>query len=210
MVHLHAGLASTLLALVPLVTLVLAVTHGQESSTRDGIVGGGVALLGVAVLTGLTLPDDVPALAVLAALGSVVCFAEAAVLTRHFPRVHPVVLNTTAMAVGGAALLAASLVAGERWQVPREAESWVALGYLVLLGSIGVFLLFLYVLQHWAASRAAYFDVLIPPVAVLLSAWLDNETITWTLLLGGALVLLGAWVGALRPRPAAAAPAPSG
>lgn len=199
LVHLHAGLTSTLLALVPLVTLVLAVAHGQETSTRAGIVGGGVALLGVAVLTGLTLPDDVPVLAVLSALGSVGCFAEAAVLTRHFPRVHPVVMNTTAMAVGGAVLLAASFVAGEHWRAPREAESWVALAYLVLVGSIGVFLLFLYVLQLWAASRAAYFDVLIPPVAVLLSAWLDDESITWTLLLGGALVLLGAWVGALRP-----------
>jgi len=198
LVHLHAGLASTLLALVPLVTLVLAVAHGQETMTRDGIVGGVVALVGVAVLTGLTLPNDVPFLAVLGALGSVVCFAEAAVLTRHFPRVNPVVMNTTAMAVGGAVLLAASLVAGEHWTVPREAESWVALGYLALIGSIAVFLLFLYVLQLWSASRAAYFDVLIPPVAVLLSAWLDDEAITWELLLGGALVLVGAWVGALR------------
>jgi len=41
--------------------------------------------------------------------------------------------------------------------------------------------------------------VTIPFVTVLLSAWLDDETVTLGLVLGGLLVLVGVYVGALRP-----------
>jgi drug/metabolite transporter (DMT)-like permease len=61
-----------------------------------------------------------------------------------------------------------------------------------------VFLLHVYVVQHWTASRASYVMVLIPFVTVLLSAWLDEERITAGLLFGGLLVLTGVYVGALR------------
>jgi drug/metabolite transporter (DMT)-like permease len=40
--------------------------------------------------------------------------------------------------------------------------------------------------------------VLIPVVTVVLSAWLDNEPLGLGLLIGGPLVLLGVYVGALR------------
>jgi drug/metabolite transporter (DMT)-like permease len=59
------------------------------------------------------------------------------------------------------------------------------------------------VLRRWPASRAAYVYLLIPPVAVALSAWLDGEPITLGLVLGGTLILAGVYVGAVRQnRPA--------
>lgn len=198
LVHLQAGVGSTLLALTPLLTLVLATAHGHEGLRRDGLVGGALALVGVAVISEASLSGSVPALAVVAALASAVCFAEAAVLLQRFPPVHPIVLNGVAMATGAVVLLGASLVARESWTVPHRAQTWIALAYLVVAGSVAVFLLYLYVLRRWEASRAVYFDVLIPPVAVLLSAWLDDEAITAGLLVGGALVLVGTYVGALR------------
>jgi drug/metabolite transporter (DMT)-like permease len=70
---------------------------------------------------------------------------------------------------------------------------------LVVIGSIAVFLLYLVVLRHWAATRAAYRFVIIPFVTVLLSAWLDDEPVTVGLAIGGLLVLVGVYVGALRP-----------
>ena len=198
LVHMKAGVASTLLALTPLVTLVLAAVHGHEALRRDGLLGGGLAVAGVALISGASLSGAVPLVAVAAALASVICFAEAAVMVRAFPRVHPVMMNAVAMAVGAAALLLVSAAAGESWTVPERAPTWFALGYLVIAGSIGVFLLYLFVLEHWEASRAVYFDVLIPPVAVLLSVWLDDEALSPGLLLGGFLVLAGTYLGALR------------
>ena len=80
---------------------------------------------------------------------------------------------------------------------------------LVIAGSVGVFLLYLYVLRHWPASRATYAFVLIPFVTVLLSSWLDDEPVGAGLVLGGLLVLAGVYVGALRPPEREPAPAAS-
>ena len=84
--------------------------------------------------------------------------------------------------------------------------TWAAVGYLVVVGSVVVFVLYLVVLRYWAASRAAYAFVLIPFVTVVLSAWLDNEPLGPGLLLGGLLVLAGVYVGACVPPTASHAP----
>jgi drug/metabolite transporter (DMT)-like permease len=73
------------------------------------------------------------------------------------------------------------------------------LTYLVVIGSVVVFLLYLIVLRYWTASRASYGFVIIPFVTIVLSAWLDNEPVGIGLVLGGLLVLAGVHVGALRP-----------
>jgi len=99
----------------------------------------------------------------------------------------------------------AAALAGETLELPDRSATWSAVAYLVTFGSLGVFLLYLFVLRRWVASRAAYSFVLIPIVTVVLSAWLDDEPLGFGLLTGGALVLLGVYVGVLRaPEPGAA------
>jgi drug/metabolite transporter (DMT)-like permease len=56
----------------------------------------------------------------------------------------------------------------------------------------------LYVLKRWTASATAYTFVLLPFVTVLASAFLGQEQITPNFLLGGVLLLLGVYIGALR------------
>jgi drug/metabolite transporter (DMT)-like permease len=120
------------------------------------------------------------------------------VLVRRFPRVHPVTMNAVGMTAGAAVLLAASLVADEPIVLPHRPETWAAMTYLVVIGSVVVFLLYLIVLRYWAASRASYGFVIIPFVTLVLSGWLDNEPVGLGLALGGLLVLAGVYVGALR------------
>jgi drug/metabolite transporter (DMT)-like permease len=199
LVELHAGFGSILLALVPLATLLLAVLQGQERLRVVAVAGTLVALVGVAWMSRAPLRASLPLPSVLAALGSALCIAQAAVVVRRFPPVHPVTMNAVAMTAGAAVLIAGSFVAGESLVIPQRAATWVALGYLVVVGSVVVFVLFLFVLRHWAASRTAYVYVLVPFVTVALSAWLDDEPVSAGLVLGGLLVLTGVYVGALRP-----------
>jgi drug/metabolite transporter (DMT)-like permease len=201
LVELHAGFGQILLALVPLMTLLLAVAQGQERLRLAAIAGSVLALGGVVLMSQAPLRESLPLLSVLAALGSALCFAQAAVLVRRIPRVHPVTMSAVGMSAGAVALVAASVLAGETLGLPERGETWGAVGYLVTFGSMGVFLLYLFVLRHWAASRAAYSFVLIPIVTVALSAWLDDEPVGVELVLGGALVLAGVYVGALRRYP---------
>jgi drug/metabolite transporter (DMT)-like permease len=207
LVELHAGFGQILLALVPLATLFLAVLQGAERLRIGAVVGALLALAGVALMSRAPLRDSVPPLSLLAALGSALCFAQAAVLVRRFPPVHPVTMNAVGMTTGAALLLIGSLLVGEPIALPERTATWVALAYLVAIGSVLVFVLYLVVLRQWSASRAAYTFVLIPIVTVMLSAWLDDEPVGAGLVLGGLLVLAGVYVGALRPARVPPAPA---
>ncbi|HUG88242.1 MAG TPA: EamA family transporter [Actinomycetota bacterium] len=198
LLRLQAGFGQTLLALVPLATLLVAVAWRQERLRLSGVVGSLLALAGVAVMSGASV-QEVPALSLLAAIGAALCFAQAAVLVRGFPRPHPVAMNAVGMGVGAVLLLLGSLVAGEAWKLPELAATWLSIAYVVPVGSIIVFFLYLVVLRYWHASRAAYEFVLIPFVTVALSVWLDDEPVGLGLVLGGLLVLAGVYVGALRP-----------
>jgi drug/metabolite transporter (DMT)-like permease len=207
LVRIHAGLGQTLLALVPLATLLLAVAQRQERLRAAAIAGTLLSLGGVGLISGLSERESVPLLSLLAVLAAVFCFAQATVLVRHFPPVHPVTLNTVGMATGALVLIVLSLVFGESVVVPEQAQTWIALAYLVAIGSGVVFVLYVFVIRIWSASRAAYGFVITPVVTVLLSAWLDDEPITTGLVFGGVLVLVGVYIGALRPA-AASRPTP--
>jgi drug/metabolite transporter (DMT)-like permease len=198
LVHLHAGFGQLVLAIVPLVTLLLAVVQRQERLRAAALAGALVALAGIVVMSVEPLRGDVPPLALLAALGSAVCFAQAAIVVRRFPPIHPVTLNALGMAVAAVLLVGGAAAAAESIELPDRGATWAALAYLVLVGSAVVFVLYLVVLRYWAASRAAYTFVVIPVVTLVLSAWLDDEPVGAELAVGGALVLAGVYVGALR------------
>jgi len=199
LVELHAGFGQILLALVPLAALLLTVLQGQERLRIAAVLGSLLALAGVLVMSSASIEGELPVPSVLAAIGSAFCFAQGAVVIRRFPTVHPVTTNAIGMAVGASLLLAAAFIVGETVEVPPEGETWAALAYLVAVGSVVVFLLYLIVLERWTASRASYEFVLIPFFTVAISAWLDDEPLGWELAAGGLLVLAGVYVGALRP-----------
>jgi drug/metabolite transporter (DMT)-like permease len=201
LVELHAGFGQILLALVPLVTLLLAVLERQERLRAMAVAGTLIALAGVALMSETSLHDSVPLLSLLAVGGSILCIAQAAVLVRWLPPVHPVAMNAVGMSAGAVVLVLVSGLLGESFELPGLGETWLAVGYTVAAGSVAVFILYLFVLEHWAASRAAYVFVLIPFVTVALSAWLDDEPVGTGLVIGGLLVLAGVYLGALRGTP---------
>lgn len=196
---LQAGRVQTLLALVPLATLLIAVAERQEELRLRALVGALFAIAGIVVLTNAPdLQGSVPPLAVLATLGSVLCAAQGGVLVRAFPPVHPVTMNAVAMATGAVLLLFGSVLTKEPQVVPKSSETWLALGFLTVIDSVLVSLLYLVVLRYWDASRTSYIFVCVPVVTTALSAWLDDERLTAGAVIGGLLVLAGVYVGALR------------
>lgn len=198
LVEIQAGLGQTLLALVPLATLLMAAAQGLERPRFTAVVGAVVSIAGVAIMSSAPLRQSVSWISLIAVLGSIVCFAQALVVVRRLPPIHPVALNTVGMAASVPVLALAALARGEAFAMPTLPESWVAIAYVAAVGSVIVFLLQVFVVQHWTASRTSYVMVLIPIVTVALSAWLDEEPITAGLLVGGVLVIAGVYVGALR------------
>lgn len=192
-----AGAGAVLLSLAPLTTFLLAFVQGQEDFRWRALIGALVAVAGIVVMFGA--PGGVPLGSVLAFVGAALAVGEAGVIAKWFPRdAHPVSMNAAAMGVGSVALLVLSLIAGESWEVPVRAATWTALVYLILLGSVGLFVLYLYILKSWSASRTAYAFVLFPVVASLMGLWLEGDPITPALAVGGVIVIGGVYIGALR------------
>jgi drug/metabolite transporter (DMT)-like permease len=202
MQRIPAGLASMILATVPLFTLLFAAAARQERLSLRGLAGAFIAVAGIAVLVGARATGDVPILRLAAAVGSAACIALTAIILKSFPQVAPASMNAVGMLTGAALLLMLSVLTGETSQgasalIPSSAVTWWAQIYLILPGSIGVFGLFLYLLRRWKASTVSYQTVLSPPVTIVLSLWLLSEPLSANLALGGALILAGVYLGAL-------------
>jgi drug/metabolite transporter (DMT)-like permease len=141
LVQVHAGLGQILLALVPLATLLLAALWRQERLAAAAVIGTLLALAGVAVISYSPLQESVPLLSVLAVVGGAICFAWALVLVRRFPPRAPRDHERHRHDAGAAVLLAAALVADEPIMLPHRPETRAAMAYLVVIGSVVVFLL---------------------------------------------------------------------
>ena len=70
---------------------------------------------------------------------------------------------------------------------------------VVVVGSVVVFTLFLFVISRWTASATSYSMLLMPLVAVVVAALRLGEPITPAVVAGGALVLIGVYLGAFAP-----------
>jgi drug/metabolite transporter (DMT)-like permease len=197
LVRVNAGLGGVIFATVPLLTFFFAVVQGLERFHWRALAGALVVVAGIAVVFGDQIRADAPIAGLLSLLAAAVCAAETNIVVKRLPSIDPVVTNVIAMTVGAILLLGISFVTSERRIMPTRAASWTALAYLVTLGTVGVFLLFLFVLKRWQASSVAYEFVLAPFVASALGAWLLEETMSGLAAVGAALVLAGVYVGAL-------------
>jgi drug/metabolite transporter (DMT)-like permease len=132
---------------------------------------------------------------------SVIFLAEAPVVLKLFPPSHPMATNAVAVTTGAILVLIISLIAGEERALPTASDTWISLIYLVLLGTVVLFYLYLRVLSSWTASRTNYAFLLFPVVTVTLAALLLGEQVTIALVVGGVIVLVGVWVGAFSGSP---------
>jgi drug/metabolite transporter (DMT)-like permease len=202
-----SALGGVMIGLLPLVTLLLAVAHRIEPFHLRALLGALIAVSGVAVIAGSPAGAEVPLVSVAALFLAVVCGAEASIVIKRFPPVNPIGLNTVAMPVGAVLLLALSALTGESWTFPDRTKTWLAIAYIIPVGSVALFVIFVYVLNRWTATAVSYQFVLFPIVASLVGALVADEPLSASIALGAVLAIAGVYVGALAPTPKAATPA---
>jgi drug/metabolite transporter (DMT)-like permease len=203
LVAVPASMTSVIFATLPLWTLFLSATAGFERLGWRNLFGAVVALGGLALIFSSELTPDVPLVRVGAILAAAVFGGAVSVVVRAFPRTRPIATNAVGTLVGVPILLAASALAGERWALPQQGATWLALGYLVLSTCVG-FALIVYVILAWTPSAAAYGAVLGPVVTVILATLLAGEVFGPGFFVGALIVGVGVYLGALANAPRAA------
>jgi drug/metabolite transporter (DMT)-like permease len=189
-----------IIALAPLLTVILAVAHGLERFNLRALIGMLIAFGGLVFLVADRIQADVPLLSMLAVVAGAALLAESGVVVKLTPRAHPVASNAVAMIGGGAGLLVLSAIVGDTWRVPTQSDTWAAMIFLVIGGSVAVFGLYLFLLGRWTASAVSYILLLQPLATVVYSAILTQEPMTPALFIGGAVMVLGVYIGAFAPR----------
>ncbi|HXQ34816.1 MAG TPA: DMT family transporter, partial [Anaerolineales bacterium] len=202
-VKLQASLGSVIIALGPLMTFFLAVIHRIESFRWQSLLGGVIALIGISIAVRAQLGADIPVLSVLALIAGSAISAEGNVILKILsPKSHPMATNALTLSSGVIFLSLTSFLIGETHNIPELPATWMAIAYTVVPGSVILFYLFVWILSRWSASATSYVIMLFPIVATTAGSLLAGEKITLTFILGGTLVLMGVWIGALiKPLP---------
>lgn len=189
-----SGLAALLIAVVPAWVVVLRACSG-ERPTAGAVAGVLLGLAGLAVLTLPGLSGDVRISGVVLVIAATLMWSVGSFSSSRIPMpANPFTASAYEMIAGGLGGLALGLVRGEQHGLDLSAvsgRSWVALGYLIIFGSLIAFTAYAWLLQAAPLPLVATYAYVNPVVAVLLGALVLNEALTWPIALGGAIVVGG-------------------
>lgn len=99
------------------------------------------------------------------------------------------------MFMAGVVLLATSYITGQAVPVTKIPwQSWTAIAYLVIIGSVFAFAAYLYALQHLSVEQMSIYAYINPVVALILGSFLFSEKLTLFIVAGGAITLYGVYM----------------
>lgn len=74
------------------------------------------------------------------------------------------------------------------------AQTWYAISYLVMMGSLIAVVAFLYTMKHLEASVAALYAYVNPIVAIVIGSYLIKEPLTKEIIIGSCITLIGVYL----------------
>src|SRR5207248_7582746 len=191
-----SGLASLLIASEPIWVFLLSAAAAKQWHWNSRLLAGILlGLGGVALLIGKSALTSVPGLFVssLAVVMSALSWSAGVVYSRrsHLSG-HPLLLSALSLLAGSVQLLLAGTAIGEYRGfsfASVSVRSWLALGYLILFGSLVAFTAYNWLLEHYSPTLVATHTYVNPIVAVLLGWLFAGEAVTLNVLLSTVMVI---------------------
>ena len=191
---LDSGITALLFAVLPIITALAAHVYlpGERLTARK-LAGTLLAFVGVGALFADNLHVDATKVwSMVAVVVGTACAALTSVATkRHGQSLHPAALNAPAMLVGAGLLALTSLIEGDGFHAPANIETWGAILYLAVVGSVIAFLLYFWLLKLWRATSLSFISVFNPITAMILGTVVLHERLTIWTAVGAAIVLAG-------------------
>jgi drug/metabolite transporter (DMT)-like permease len=190
--HVPAGLAALLVASVPL-WLVAIRLIARDRPPRATLIALAVGFLGVALLVvhgrqrGVSVPE------LLIVLIAALSWALGSWASSRLPMPDDLPAATAAeMLIGGVVLSVLGPLFGEHWGAFGHAstDSWLALLYLMVIGSVVAFTAYIWLLRNAPLTRVSTYAYVNPAVAVALGVLVLGEGVTLTAVVGGVIILV--------------------
>jgi drug/metabolite transporter (DMT)-like permease len=192
-----SGLASLLIAIEPIMVFLLS-SAAARAWRLNGMLLAGIflGLFGVGMLlrgTGVEAARG-PTLGSVMILVSAFSWSVGIIYSR---RSHlsgsPLLLSALSLLSGAVMLLFTATVVGEGKELVLSqitVRSWLALGYLILFGSVIAFTAYNWLLEHYSPTLVATHTYVNPVVAVLLGWAYGGEVLTMKVAMAAALVVV--------------------
>jgi len=198
-----SGITAVVFATAPLQTALYSRLLGVEALDRVKLLAAVAAVAGVAVIFAGQLGVGVPPIGLAAVLLASTSAAVGVVLLRRAGPQSTWAVNAIGAPIGAAICLIASVLLGERWTFPATLDGWWPIVYLAILGSLGAYVLFAWLVGRWSGTTASFIGVVVPVIALLLGAIFRAERPPLISFLGAALVIAAVVVVLTRSRSAA-------
>jgi drug/metabolite transporter (DMT)-like permease len=197
-----SGYASLLIATVPLWLLGFDAGLNRVRLGLAPLAGLLVGLAGVGLLSG-SRSGAVSATGVVICLCAAASWALGTILSHRVPMPSNSALGSSMeMLTAGAVLLCWAAATGEAGSFQLGAvsgRSWLALGYLIAVGSIVGFSAYVIAVKELPTTTVATYAYVNPVIAVLLGTVFLNERLT-PAMLGGGVLIIGAVALVVRNR----------
>ncbi|MEV4376521.1 EamA family transporter [Streptosporangium sp. NPDC049644] len=190
--HISSGLAALLVASTPLWLVIFRVLfrdRPQVLTLAGVLIGfGGVAVLS---LTGGGSAADSTGIVII--LLASLSWSVGSFLTSRIPMpANPFTASAVEMAAGGVGLALTATVVGEHVDLADvSTRSWIALAYLIMVGSLVGFTAYVWLLNNAPISLVSTYAYVNPVVAVVLGALVLSEEVTGSMIAGGLVIVLG-------------------
>jgi drug/metabolite transporter (DMT)-like permease len=187
-----SGLAALLVATVPLWLLGMDAGLNRARLGLAPTAGLVIGLVGVGLLSGLG-GGGFSVSGVVIILAAAAAWALGTIMAgRVATPASPALTSAMQLLTGGAVLLVLAAATGEfgSFQVSAvSGRSWLALGYLSVVGSIVAFSAYVVAVRLLPTPTVATYAYVNPVIAVLLGTLILNERVTPAMLAGGALIV---------------------
>lgn len=184
-----SGLAAVAVAAVPLWTAFFVGLTGRWPSRIEWL-GLGLGFTGVLLLNVGNNVWATPAGAIALLLGPI-CWATGSVLSSRVKLPSGLMSSAAQMLIGGSVTMLIALITGERITHAPTWNALLAMGFLIIFGSLVAFSAFGYVLRKVRPTLATSYAYVNPVVAVGLGALFVGEHITLLGVLAMLVILTG-------------------
>ena len=188
--YIGSGLIALLVAMTPVFVAILRFIFGDKPNWKT-IIGISIGIAGVAILV---RPTSGQGWYTLIPIASTVIWAIGSFWAQKI-ELPKSALTTAAWQTlfGGLCAIGVGFIRGEDTLLffqASELETWIAFFYISVMGAIA-YSAYAFLLDNAPISLVATYAFVNPVVAVFLGAILRNELITFTILTGGFVVVLG-------------------
>ena len=192
--YIPSGLAALLQATTPIFTVLLAqLWTRDERITTAKATGVLVGFAGVALLMFPDLQSGVRASlpGQLAIVGSSVCYAWTAIYARRWLQGQPPLASATGqLTMGAAFMLPASLLFDRLSGLSPSLPAWASWAALTLLGTVLAYVIYYTLIARTSATFTTMVTYIIPINGVILGALVLHESLSLTILVSLALILV--------------------